>query len=389
MKKLLPCIISFMLILSACAGAADDTPPPEVPPEPITEVVEPPAAPVQVPESGPQAEPKQEPESEPEPLPSENWPAHFTALVEAMGEHEFFSFATSFNIMDVTLDDTPKLLVEFRLPMGVGPHLLVLSWDSPLEAIRNPQTILSGLPLRFFRSDNTGEIIHSSLVSSYGLWSIYYRFSEDFTIFRVVRCLGANNHSLLKPSEAYGSEVVEEFIATPGLQDLVLCGCDIYLGRNATDPTIVHLVNLALEGFTEIPAPPIYTFEGLASDDRVFFSPEHVETIQAWIFEVAESWGGRPAGEHNRHRSHALPDELTIIDAVLIDYVGIAAFEQWLDATVRAYPERLFTVLDFLEYFNISLDRYVEFMSQTNALPYRIQEVVEYAQRRASSQSSQ
>ena len=194
--------------------------------------------------------------------------------------------------MDVTLDGTPKLLVEFALPMGIGPHLFVFSWDSVLEAVGTSEIVLAGPPLRFFRSDDSGEIIHSSLLSSYGTWSIYYRFSEDFSLFAVVRCTGANNHSLVKPTED-GGEIIEEFIVTPNLTDLVGCDCDIQYGRNATDPTIVHLVNMALEGFTEIPAPPLFTFSDLGRqvNGSTFFTPEDVEAIQAWIFKVAESWG--------------------------------------------------------------------------------------------------
>jgi hypothetical protein len=55
------------------------------------------------------------------------------------------------------------------------------------------------------------------------------------------------------------------------------------------------LVNLALEGFTEVPAPPIYTFEGLKEIDwgQLYSSPpwhQYMEEIQQWIFDVAESW---------------------------------------------------------------------------------------------------
>ena len=239
----------------------------------------------------------------PETLSSENWPAHFAALVEAMGADlderdwgSIFVHINSFHLMDVTLDGTPKLLVEFGLPMAVGPNLLVLSWDSPFETIGAPiipEISLSGLPLRFFRNDDTGQTIYSSLIFSYGRWSIIYRFSDDFTAFRIVRCEGANNHLLQKPCETYTWETIEEFIATPNLTDLVGCDCDIQYGRNATDPTIVHLVNMALEGFTEIPAPSIYTFGDLGRqvNGSTFFTPEDVEAIQAWIFKVAENWG--------------------------------------------------------------------------------------------------
>ena len=79
-------------------------------------------------------------------------------------------------------------------------------------------------------------------------------------------------------------------------------------------------------------------------------------------------------------RTAGLPDEITIIDSVLMDYVGNAAFTRWLNATVRTDESRLFTVLDFLEYFNLSLDTYAELMSQTNVDISEIHQVVEYAQ---------
>lgn len=89
-------------------------------------------------------------------------------------------------------------------------------------------------------------------------------------------------------------------------------------------------------------------------------------------------------------RSANLPDGITIIDSALMDYVGNVAFMQWLNATVRANPDRLYTVLDFLEYFNISLDQYTELMSVNAMMPSSvIQHIVEYAQSIAASQSLQ
>lgn len=237
------------------------------------------------------------PEPEPATLLPENWPGHFAALVEEIDLPEDGSSIFGFHLTDIDLDGWPELLVEVGLPMGAGPYLRVLRWDFPFEEIGGAfswnELTFSGLPLRFFRSEDTGEVIYSSLVFNHGVRMILYAFVEDPGLaFRMVMCQTQNNHFLYEMAED-GWEVVEEFIATPdadGIGDL--CDCGIEYGRNSPDPTIVQLVNRALEGFTEIPAPPVYSFEPQETDDGYFvFTPDHIGAIQAWIFEVAESYG--------------------------------------------------------------------------------------------------
>ena len=77
----------------------------------------------------------------------------------------------------------------------------------------------------------------------------------------------------------------------------LLWPCPIDCGRNSTDSTIVHLVNLALEGFAEIPAPEffLYTRKFSVWDHELRVSLPHfgiddVQSIQDWIFEVAALW---------------------------------------------------------------------------------------------------
>ena len=247
-------------------------------------------------------EPAPEPESEPEPLCPENWPAHFAALVEGIAarwEEDAwakcpFANITGFHLMDIDSDGTPELLVYISLPIGAGPFVSVLSWDSPLEAL-DPSlsaTMSYGLPLQFFQNDDTGEIIYSSLVFNHGTNSIVYSFSEGLVPFRMVSCRTSNNHFLYERTGIGWVRIKESIVTPEHYGDIAdLCDCGIWYGRNSPDPTIVHLVNRALEGFTEIPAPPMYTFDGLADDNLTFFTPEHVGEVQAWIFEVAESWG--------------------------------------------------------------------------------------------------
>ena len=309
MRKLLLCLISFALVLSACAGAVDnDIPPPEAPQDPITIVDEPQVVPVQEPEPEPEL-----PSLPPEPVSPENWPAYFAALVEVMGWQFAGRWETrtnrqdvtgfrlldtamiaGFNLIDVNMDGVPELWVSISPGMGAGPWYLVLSWDfSPAkigDLTFEEDVIYTGEPLRFFRNDDTGRVIFSSLVGNHAAQSIIYHFADDLTAFRIVTCLFG--HHTLQGRTDSGWEMIEQ----TGTSDTeAFCGCEIWRGRYSPDPTIVRMINLVLEGFTEIPAPPIYTFDDFeyvwSIYETILFNDQIAE-IQAWIFEVAESWGG-------------------------------------------------------------------------------------------------
>jgi len=282
MKRLLLVLILTALLLTAC--------------QPVP--VQPDYYPAQEPEQQLQPVIEPEPEQEPEPISPENWPAHFAALVEGMGEElDEWSCISGFHLMDITHDGVPELIVEVSLHMGAGPFLFVLRWDTSAEeaSLLQQNPTWSGLPLRFFQNDQTGEIIYSSLASDHSLRGIIYRFTETLDTFRVVTCNGANNHALGGVVDGGTEwEAIEEFVVTPDLMDWVGCDCGIQYGRNSPDPTIVYLVNLALEGFTEIPASTRYTFEGLEFSDmhgHYLFTADQVGAVQEWIFEVAENWG--------------------------------------------------------------------------------------------------
>jgi len=294
MKRLLLIIVVLAMLLVACQTAPTEAPPETD--ENSSHEQEPQTATTPEPLESTDGSGTEQQEMETEIFSYEDWPARFSAFVESMGE-EFgegsFSFIRDFHLIDTTFDGTPELLVELRLPMGVGPHLLVLTPDSSFDVSNfHDDLVISGTPLRFFQNDHTEDVIFSSLFTSYGRWNIRYSFAESLVPFKQVECRGANNHHLLKFIDTHNWEIIEEFVATPDLQELVTCDCDIQLGRNASDSTIVHLVNMALEGFIEISAPPIYTFGGFGTtDDRPNdFSSEHMRDVQEWIFEVAENW---------------------------------------------------------------------------------------------------
>ena len=79
-------------------------------------------------------------------------------------------------------------------------------------------------------------------------------------------------------------------------------------------------------------------------------------------------------------RNHDLPHEIYIVDTALIEHVGFDAVDRWF-STVDGSD---WNVLDFLYYFDISIDQYVEIMSETNANISDVRQVVEHARIAAS-----
>ncbi|MCL2580656.1 MAG: hypothetical protein FWE32_11635 [Oscillospiraceae bacterium] len=274
------------VFIAGCGGDAAELPAP-APGEPATQLVP-------MPESTQESELEQESVLESEnPLAPESWSAHFAALVEQLAKDEGARFwgIRGIHLFDMTGDGVPNLLVEVGLEMGAGPFLFVAGWDEVWETFTMDDLAFSGFPLRFFESDQTGRVIYSSLVFDHFSRGIIYRDTKSAAPFRAVFCSGAVDHHILREWTGTDWETIEEFETTQEYQDPNGCGCDIQFGRSSSHPTIVHLVNLALEGFAEIPAPPVYSFDGLG-DVPTFFIQEYAPEVQAWIFEVAENWGG-------------------------------------------------------------------------------------------------
>ena len=85
--------------------------------------------------------------------------------------------------------------------------------------------------------------------------------------------------------------------------------------------------------------------------------------------------------ESNMDTQSALPREIYLIDSSLIDTVGIESFEAWLDDTVRANENHTYTVIDFLDSFDISLQVYETLMLENETInPDAIRQIVEYAE---------
>ena len=306
--KYLGLIIAFCLLVTACNSLT-----PTSPPEPNSDLAEPPTQEetvLQLPI------PVEQDEIEPEPPASnshssENWPEHFAALVEELANHRSYvnyipnlnQLAMSLHLMDITLDGVPNLLIIVATEAGWGPTLMAFSWDFPATEIAGlspREAAFSGIPLRLFRNDNTGEIIYSSLIGDHFFQGIAYNFSDGLLPYRVVGCqFGVHTlHDSTGVDRAARHlwRLIEEIDTGYEYNPYgpPECDCGIRYGRNSLDPTIVHLVNRALEGFTEIPAPPTYTFGvSFGWDDEtqaVITLADRVDEIQQWIFEVAESW---------------------------------------------------------------------------------------------------
>ena len=313
MKKLLLWLMVFAVVLSACGRAVQD----DVLPQEVEAPLEASANGGDSVDSAELPEPEPEAEPEPPPLCPENWPAHFAALVEEMANNHNGIIMNqdiiimSFHLMDITLNGVPELLVHVATEAPWGPAHIALGWDFPvsrIEGLMRSDAAYSGVPLRFFQSEDTEDVIYSSMIFDHLSRGIAYRFVNGLTPYKVVWCNGYGLHSLFDWIDFDGPvwtggliradwNLIEEvdigFEYNPDPNSPPFCNCGVWYGRNSPDPTIVHLVNLALEGFTEISAPPIYTFDDLGWMEEIrelITVTERVKEIQQWIFEVAQTW---------------------------------------------------------------------------------------------------
>ena len=302
--KYLGLIITFCLLTTACSSLIQESYS-----EADSLLIVPPAqeeAALQVSIPVDAVEPEEIKSEPPMPLSPDNWPAHFVVLLEELENSHIgiHNLVRSLHLMDITLDGVPELLIIVSTEAGWGPTLMALSWDFPVEEIESlmPQdAVFSGLPLGFFRNDATGEIIFSSIIVDHFFSGIAYHFSDGLLPYRVVGCrFGV--HTLhdstgIGRGDLLSSRLIEE-IDTGYEYDIYgvpICGCGIKYGHNSSDSTVVNLVSRALEGFTEIPAPPMYSFNDIIVWDEeaqaMTTLAHRMDEIQQWIFEVAESCG--------------------------------------------------------------------------------------------------
>jgi len=246
----------------------------------------------------------------------------FAAVVyrTAYIEHELFLYG--FSLMDINLDGEPALLLHIWSINGFA-GFTVFSKDTSLEFINIAsgaaaidfiyQNFVEGSgPMRFYQNDDTGEVIFSTRNVGFGGAEVHwltYTNNRTFDVHRRIVCWQSggrlDQHGLWYASEWHqarenAAPPIAEFIFDDYTHDVSdarmdewseelgvywldqfgLCG--VGLERDSHSPSIVQLVNMALEGFTEITVPERHEFHGT---HRHFFF-DYVEEIQDWLFSV-------------------------------------------------------------------------------------------------------
>ena len=347
MKKIIAVALIFCLLFVGCSPAVESAPVDYEPPqeEPFDAPMNGdrlPAAPAEVQEPGEVEEPREAARVWTiEETQAMEWPELFATLVGRLADEAFraeldrgrgteFSFMLtyppSFAIMDINFDGEQQLLVSVGSPSNNYSMFYVFTIDAAKRFLQadsvnayrvaeRESLVLGEEPLRFFRNDSTGMIIFSSLqfVSGGGTSRIiHYTDANTFELYRSISCSysdGKHKHILWDAwaSDPSQIETLTGFVKPDAVFDASFFGyfwdarywpCDIDFGRNSQDPSVVTLVNMALEGFTEIPAPQGFRFPGeferiwlRDGDGHVFgANADDVQNVQNWIFEVAQNW---------------------------------------------------------------------------------------------------
>jgi len=203
----------------------------------------------------------------------------------------------SFSLMDIDFDGYPELIVSmFSSPNGF-PTFVIFDKGAAIEFIAIADdfeastfiwtNLINGIyPARFYQHGDTGDIIFSSHSVGWGGgigYSVFYINKRTFQTHRVVRCSriywdNSHSHSLSDSSMSF----IKEIHVDPKDREDDYDQCGVWLEGDSHEPTIAALVNMALEGFTEIPAPHRYDFDG----DYEWFFKDYTQDIQDWIFRV-------------------------------------------------------------------------------------------------------
>ena len=340
-RAVLALALAIMLLLAGCQQPVTDPQPPEPP-----ESYEPIAAPAQPEPVPPAPEP---PPPTPEPLPEQvvepqqlariwepwetqemEWPKLFATLVGRLADEEFLAdldaggretdiswvltYPLWFSIMDLNFDGQPELLIGTQFINSSG-EFFVFTLDAAEQFLQSGSVsaffdslelmVLGEEPLRFFQNAETDTIIFSTLMYGFGgavVRMIYYTDANTLEGHSTIRCSG----SLLYPEHIHSLSCAEHGLVKelPGAafsRELSLVDrdwlpdwpCDIDFGRNSSDPSVVTLVNMVLEGFTELPRPQRFDFPGRFSQRREYrfgANVDDVQNVQDWIFEVAALW---------------------------------------------------------------------------------------------------
>ena len=350
MKKICAIVIALILVigLPACAGDAGAT----AYPEPADKIDEPDLTTVQeetpaplVEEAELEPEELEEPE-EPAPVeepiyipvytPPEVPPATlaeaFAAVVYRVAHLDDETSAYGFSIMDIDLDGEPELLVHrwgingfssiTPFNMALAQEFIFLTEDDVFDGggFLMRHSVRGAYPMRFYQNDATGQVIfstHSVVVGGGAARWVTYANNRTFETHRIVMCFtpddGSHRHELwygsdwwnwwrddaeLPITEFDGDEerdqaAWEEWVwAQTG--DITFGFCGIQHERGSPSPTLVQLIDMALVGFTEIPAPERHVLEGTDNGRlsvgvhgtymRFFF--DYVGEIQDWIHSI-------------------------------------------------------------------------------------------------------
>jgi len=307
MRKATAIFIALLLVVGmfACVGAPDlPAVEEETPAPPVMETQ--PDEPEEPQQAAPAERIADRPVYQPPETPPETLAEAFAAVVYRLSfldGDEYDPFPRhSFSLMDIDLDGELELIVHMAgFPNGF-PDFVVFNKDLALEFIYLPNehyevftflshNSVSGVrPMRFYRNDDTGDVVFSSLSAGFGGGIIYwvtYINNRTFEVHRVVECSSAGEehhfHRLWDGDRWQGDRaLIAKHDVGPAEWGTYSDECGIGLEGNSHQPTIVELVNMALEGFTEIPAPERHVFDG---DYEHFFS-DYAEEIMDWIHSV-------------------------------------------------------------------------------------------------------
>ena len=333
LRSILVFALAIMLLLASCQQAVTDPQEPEslelnetiaAPAQPEPEELEPATMPTQIEQPATQTDDQLEEPREPvriwEPWETQDmeWPELFAAMVERFGEEErnrdFFydqwgGTPTWFALMDIDGDGQPEFLFGSPAKNITGIFVVFSASDAEqflLTEIEDwwdrPHIIFGDRPLRFFVDENSGEQMFSAVASRGPIYtrSIFYTDVQTLNMRWAVSCSvneidGKHRHGLSVWCADEQRWTTLETLESSPLDVPQWSGgadwpCDIWHGRGSADYTVVTLVNMALEGFTDIPTPAIHEFPGEFGWDNPF-GAEQVESMQDWIFKVAEQWG--------------------------------------------------------------------------------------------------